>query len=118
MRFLKRTFCGLSLVLALSLAVGAFEVGCKSTPQRIAFKTIGSVDAAAKAAYSGYMDSVLSHSLPTNGVPRATALYKQVEQGCVAAELVSENGTNALSPQNLTDELSQLLAFVASVTAK
>lgn len=115
---LRRLFCGLSLILALALAIGAFETGCTTPAQRTAFATIGSVDTAAKAAFSSYISLVNDHIVGTNDLPKVATLYKQVENGCKVAEALAENGTNSLAPALLTDELNKLTTFVSSVIPK
>lgn len=103
----------LGVIVMLLLAVSL--VGCKTPAQTVAFNTISSVDTAAKAAIDGYFQAVAKGQASTNNVPAISKAYMDVEAGCQSAALFAQNGTNALAPAALTQELGSLLALTSTI---
>lgn len=97
-------------MLTLLLGVAA----CNTAQQTVAYKTIASVEQAATMSYDGYCGLVIQHSLPTNGVPAASAAFQHFQNSARLATLLAMNNTNALAPAALGAEEAQLLSLINS----
>jgi len=90
-------------------------VGCKSPPDRIAYNTIGSIDATATAAYDGYADMVISKQIGTNDLTKVSHAYNDLKHGLLIAATSSAQGTNALVPLNLFSNATELANLIIQV---
>lgn len=118
---LRRLFCGLSLILALALAVGALETGCTTSSQRTAYNSIATVEGAASTAVEAYYATVLPHvangeAYNTNQVIEVSKRFNQLQTGLKLAASASRLGTNSVAPANLVQESADLVTFVTSIT--
>lgn len=103
-------------LLAAVLCCGVI-VGCNTTQQTQAYKTIASIEAAAVAAYDGYCTAVIKGYATTNALPQVSQKFNQIQIACTVAAATSQAGTNALASAQLTSELSDLNALIVSLTA-
>ena len=71
--------------------------------------------ATASATYDGYLGAVLAGQVKTNDVPKVSQLFTQIQAGCALAAVADQAGTNAIAPAELTVEVSQLVALVATL---
>lgn len=94
-------------------AIG-FMVGCKSTPQTIAYQTIGSLEGGVTAAYSGYVQAVIAGAASTNSFPTISKEFNDFQADAYAATVIAANGTNALSTTALTQESAAILSAIAT----
>lgn len=87
-------------------------VGCTTSQQSTAFKTIASTEATVNAAHDTYQSLVIKGALPTNDVPKISKLYNDFQ----SAELVALDGvqfnTNALAPSSLVVEGQDLVNVI------
>ena len=111
MKFNKWTF---GLAVLLVTASGVF-VGCNTTQQRTAYNTIFTVEQTADTAVDGYFALVIKGTVPTNSVPIVAQRFNQLQAACTLAAAASQAGTNAIASANLTAELVDLTAFIATI---
>lgn len=91
-------------------------VGCGTTsPQTVAYNTIGSLEQTASAAVDGYFTAVIKGNLSTNNVPEVSGMFAQFQSDCLLAATIAQNGTNAIAPANLTIELGQITSVIATI---
>jgi hypothetical protein len=100
----------------LTLALCLFLFGCTTTQQTTAYKTIGSVEVSAVAAYDGYCTLVIQGTVPTNSVPQVAAAYNQLQSDALLAASVASQGTNAIATTNLLTDLTQLTSVVTTAS--
>jgi len=105
-----------SLLLIAALICITTAASCPH--QRAEYNTIFAVEKTASAAYDGYVDMVIAGTLPTNDVPAVSLKFNQIQAACTLAAATSQAGTNAIAPAQLTAELVDLSAFIASLQTK
>lgn len=103
--------------IPIAILAAFISAGCTTTQQTTAYNTIGSVEAAGKAAYDGYAALVINGTIPTNTVPQASLAYNQLQADAVLAATLSEQGTNALANTNLTADLAALSSVISTATS-
>ena len=101
----------LTFIPVFSLAVLAHS-GCTTGAQRIAANTIQASDATATAAYAGYCDAVIKGLASTNSFPTVSKKFNQFKADELVAIDLSQNNSNALTPTNLSAELTDLLSAI------
>lgn len=95
-------------------------VGCTTTQQTTAFKTISSAEATVNLANDSYQSLVIKGAIPTNDVPKVSHLYNNFQ----AAELIAldavQFNSNAISPSSLVVEGQDFVNLINSIktTAK
>ncbi|MDE2107302.1 MAG: hypothetical protein KGL39_59440 [Patescibacteria group bacterium] len=99
-------------IAALAITVAA----CSTTQQDTAYKTIATTETAASAVVDGYYALVIKGVLPTNDVPNVSKMFNDLQAAGTLAAATSQNGTNALAPAQLTDELNRLITLVSTIT--
>ena len=104
-------------VAAIVLATVLFT-GCNTASQRAAYNTLYSVESTASTAVDGYFALVIKGTIPTNDVPIVSQKFNQIQTACALAAAASEAGTNAIAPANITAELVDLTAFIATLETK
>lgn len=104
-------------VLALGLLTATF-IGCTTASQRTEYNTLFSVEQTASVALDGYYTLVAKGMVPTNDVPTVSQKFNQIQAACALAAAASEAGTNAIAPANITAELVDLTAFIATLETK
>lgn len=87
-------------------------VGCGSTPQTVAYKTIGSLEQGATSSYDAYCGLVIRGALPTNGLPAASQAFQHFQDSARVAVTTAMNGTNALAPASLVTEETALVSLI------
>lgn len=102
----------LILVLTASTLTTIALTGCKSPPDRIAYNTIGSIDATATKAYDGLADEAIQFKVSSNDLRTASVVYDDLHKSLYLAAVTASEGTNSIAPANL---LSNSLAFAQLV---
>lgn len=102
----------LILVLVVSMLTTIALTGCKSPPDRIAYDTIGGIDATATKAYDGISDEAIQGKVSSNDLHTASVVYDNLHKSLYLAAITASEGTNAIAPANL---LSNSLAFAQLV---
>jgi hypothetical protein len=90
-------------------------VACNTTQQRIAANTISSLDITTTAAVDNYYAATIKGLAPTNGIPTVSKAYNQFHKDEIIAIDLAQNNTNALAPDNLTQEAADVLSAVAAI---
>lgn len=85
------------LILALFLLAVAW-IGCTTSQQTVAYKTIGASEAAVLAANSAYLDAVVTGVVPTNSVPQVERDFNDVQMALHLAAVTASGGANAPIP--------------------
>lgn len=67
---------------------------CQNTPQKNAVNTLTTIGMTANDSYEAYLGQVLSGSIPTNDVPKVTAVYREFQASFGAAAAASHFATN------------------------
>lgn len=110
---MKKTLTFISL-LGLTAVV---LIGCTTSQQSTAFKTIASAEATVNFAHDSYQGLVIKGAVPTNDVPKISKLYNDFQ----AAELLALDGvqynTNAIAPSSLVVEGQDLVNLINNIKA-
>jgi hypothetical protein len=105
------------LIPGLGAILGAVIVmGCNTTQQTTAYKTIGATETTAQAALDGYYTLVINGTVSTNEVTQVSLAYNQLQADAVLAASLSQDGTNALETTNLVNDLSDLDNVITTAT--
>lgn len=102
----------LLLVPILSLAV---LIGCTTSQQSTAFKSIATVEATVNVANDGYQQLVIVGQLPTNDVPKIAHLYNAFQASELIALDAVQFNTNALAPSALIIEGQDFVNVVTAI---
>lgn len=70
-------------------------IGCTTSQQTTAFKTIGTAEAAVIGANAGFLDSVVTGQTSTNAVPTVEAAFNATQLALHQAAALASGGTNA-----------------------
>lgn len=110
------------LILALLIAAAPISmvalVGCTTTQQTTAYKTLYSVETSTTAAYDGYLSLLIKGSVATNGAPTVASYYNKFQGSFRVALSLAENNTNALAPINLITESQDVINLINQFTGK
>lgn len=87
--------------------------GCSTASQRTEYNTLASVEASGTALVDGYYLAAAKGLATTNGIPKVAKEFNQFQSVISAAELLAENGSNALAPSNVVAEFSVLAGVVS-----
>lgn len=100
-----------AIILALLLPLGL--LGCKSSPQTVAYKSLYSVETSVNAAHDSYLDLVVRGAVKTNDVPQVARAYDRFQAGMQgalsAAQFNYTNPAPAAVAQLATDVLNAIL---------
>jgi len=94
MRTAKYTF---PLLLVLALFIGA----CASSPKKVAYNTLFTVEHSTTAAYDTYIAGVLKGRWKTNDVPTVSKSYDQFQIGMSGALELAQFNYEAIAPSNV-----------------
>ena len=100
----------------IALIVGLVAFGCTTSSQTTAYKTIGTVEAAAQGSYDAYCTLVIDGTVSTNSVPQVAAAYNQLQADALLAATVSSEGTNAVATTNLLTDASLLTSVISTAS--
>lgn len=89
-------------------------IGCTTSQQRTNYNTLASVEATATATVDGYYLACVKGLASTNGIPQVTKAFNEFQGVMQVAVLVAQNNSNALAPANVLQELSYVVASVAT----
>jgi hypothetical protein len=98
----------------LSLAI---LVGCTTSQQTTAFKTIASTDATVTTANDGYQSLVIKGVLPTNSLPQVSHIFNQIKADELIALDAVQFQSNALAPANLVIESQNFVKVINTIKA-
>ena len=107
--------CTPYLVIA---AAGILIAGCTAPQQRIAFKTLYSIEQTTTAAVDSYDTLVINGAVPTNDVPRVAAAFNTFQASFLLALDAAQFNTNAIAPPNLIVESQDLVNLITTLKAK
>lgn len=96
------------------IALTSFLVGCQSTPQTVAYKTISGIVTSATATVDSYYSQVIKGNVSTNGVPAVSAAFNHLQADAAAAIMQAIGNTNATAPVALVAESAVFGATVAN----
>lgn len=112
LKHLKHLFLPLILLPLLLLALPA----CKTTPQKAAVNSLAVIGHAGNDAYDAYLQSVFQGTVPTNDVPKVTALYRQFQASYSFAASAAHFATNAtLANPELMEVLNKLQSTILTI---
>lgn len=105
-----------AIVSLVFFSLWIIVIGCTTSQQTTAYKTVGSVEVTAQATYDGYCSLVINGAIPTNSVPQVAAAYNQLQADALLAASLSSQGTNALATTNLVTDLSSLTSIITTIS--
>lgn len=91
---------------------------CTTTQQRVAVNTLFSLEQGATAAVDGYDSRVIKGVLPTNDVPRVSALYNKFQASMLVALDAVQFNSNAIAPPSLAVESQDLVNLIMKLEGK
>ena len=94
----------------------AVLVGCAGTPQKVAYNTLYSLEVATQKALDAYDTGVVKGVIPTNDVPRISALYNKFQASFIVALDAVQYNTNAAAPPNLIIESQDVVNAINVIT--
>lgn len=100
---------GLGAILAAVIVMG-----CNTTQQTTAYKTIGSLEVTAQTGIDIYDTLVINKTISTNSFVIVSRAYNQFQADALLAATVSEDGTNALATTNLITEAASLSSVITT----
>jgi hypothetical protein len=59
--------------------------GCRSTPQRISYNTLYSVQSVTVGAFDGYVAQVIKGNIPTNALPKVSQRFNVFQAAYLVA---------------------------------
>lgn len=104
------------LFFGLCVATSFVMVGCTTSSQTTAYKTIASVEATAQTAYDGYATLVINGTVATNGLSKVSAAYNQLQADALLAATLSSEGTNAIATTNLLNDATLLTSVISTAS--
>lgn len=90
--------------------------GCTTSQQTTAYKTIGSVESTGVTAYDDYCLLVAKGTIPTNSVPRVSAVFAQLQADCLLAATIASQGTNGIATTNLLSDATLLSSAISTAS--
>lgn len=104
----------------LTVAIGAASliIGCSTSQQMTAFKTLSSAEATVNAANDAYQTLVIKGSIPTNDVPKVSKLYNDFQVAELVALDAVQFNTNAVAPPALAVEGQDFVNLLTSLESK
>jgi hypothetical protein len=101
-----------------TLAICAVLIGCTTSQQSTAFKTLASAEATVNLANDSYQTLVIKGAIPTNTVPQVSKLYNDFQASELLALDAVQFNTNALSPTALVVEGQDFVNLINSIKLK
>lgn len=105
-----KTLGKLSLLAFIPLF--AVMVACNTTQQRVAANTLSATHDVVQNGVEGYYVATAKGLASTNGVPAVAGAYNKFQKVYVAAVDLAQNNTNALAPDNVLQEASDVAAVI------
>lgn len=100
---------------ALSFLTASVVTGCKTSQQQIVFNSLYSVEHGTVTAYDGYIDLVVSGTVPTNDVPRVSKAFNTFQGSFLIALDAAQFNTNALAPDSLVVESQDIINMIITI---
>lgn len=85
-------------------------LGCKQSPQTIAYKTLASVGQGVDAAEKAYLDGVIKGVISANSLPTIEKDYNTFQRDYGAALAVAEGSTNAFASAAILAESASFIS--------
>ena len=105
--------------ILFAVATLALGIACQMTPQKAAVSTLTEVGNTGNSAYEAYLSLVVQGSLPTNDVPKITAIYRDFQVSFGVAASAAHFATNAtLANPELLSTLNQLQNAILVIQQK
>jgi hypothetical protein len=96
--------------------LAAAIVGCTTSQQTTAYKTLYGLEVATTGAYDGYTAAVIKGAIPTNSVPQVSHAFNDFQAAMGVAVVAAQNNTNALASANLVTESTAVINLITTVT--
>jgi hypothetical protein len=101
--------------LIASLTSAAVLIGCSTSQQSTAFKTIASAESTVNLANDSYDALVIKGAIATNTVPQVKKLYNDFQAAELLALDAVQFNTNAVTPPALIVEGQDFVNLVNSI---
>ena len=108
---MKRPLLALLLLLMPFAPVGWTGMTCANN--KTAYQTIAATEAAVSTANMAYLDSVVTGTVKTNGVPAVEAAFNDTQMALRAAAAIASGGSSAPVPATV---LAKATAFTNTIT--
>lgn len=97
-----------------AILAAVIVMGCNTTQQTTAYKTIGSLEVTAQTGVDDYDTLVINKTISTNSFVIVSRAYNQFQADALLAATISEDGTNALATTNLITEAASLSSVITT----
>lgn len=115
---IKRNWPSLLLALGLLVVFIGLVIGCQSPTANTQFKTISAAETSVNAAYSAYVDLVVTGKIPTNSVPQVASAFNSFQSAAhVAIVNHGLNLTNA-PPEGLANLAANIIILIRTAEGK
>ncbi len=108
---MKIIYLSLSL-LAASLTCALVTSGCNTTQQRITANTLSATHDVVQSGVDSYFMATATGVASTNGIPVVASAYNKFQKVYVTAVDFAQNNTNALAPDSVIQEASDVAAVI------
>lgn len=99
-------------LICAALALPALIVGCNTTQQRAAANTLSATHDVVQTGVQEYYVATVKGLASTNGIAPVGAAYDKFQKVYVVAVDLARNNTNALAPDNVLQEASDVAAVI------
>ena len=93
-------------------------VNCTTTQKKTAYNTLYSLELTTTASYQGYLTSVVKGTIPTNNVPKVSAVYNKFQLGMTEAVTVAQFNWTNLAPATVVGLASDVLNAILEAKGK
>ncbi len=91
---------------------------CTTSQQQVAVNTLFTLEQTATAAVDGYDSLVIKGTVPTNDVPKVSALYNKFQASMLVALDAVQFNSNAIAPPSLVVESQDLVNLITRLQGK
>ena len=102
------------LLLVIALFIGA----CTSTPKKVAFDTLYTLEHSTTASYDTYIAGVIKGTWKTNDVPTVSNNYDQFQIGMRGAVELAQFNWEAIAPSNVVHLGSVVIKSIIEAKAR
>ena len=102
------------LLLVIALFIGA----CTSTPKKVAFDTLYTLEHSTTASYDTYIAGVIKGTWKTNDVPTVSKNYDQFQIGMRGAVELAQFNWEAIAPSNVVHLGSVVIKSIIEAKAR
>lgn len=108
----------LAMTVVLAMAALVALTGCSTSQQTVSYQTLSGLETATSAAYSAYIDLVVSGKVTTNDVPTVSHAFNDFQAAMVLATIAVQNNTNLTAPTNLVTEAAAVVTLINTIEGK